>query len=419
MTRHWARPAAAVATGLLAALSAVRWGLARRALAGVPAPDRPAAVPASDVDVLVPIRSGDPLLAQRLAESAATLGGTRVHLLVDDDDVAAYAAAVFLAARAADLAGENERGAASRPGPTLPQAQAQAQPQVRVEVFPPPTPGHNPKVEKLAAAVERLSEDHDLRPVLVQLDDDTALPSGGLTGLLRGLDEAALATAIPVYLEQGSVWSRLVAGFVNGSALTTYLPMAQLAPPVSVNGMALAMRTADLTAVGGYAAIVTATCDDYALARAFRRRGLRIAQTAQPALLATTVPGPSEYLRLMRRWLLFAGEVVRRDASPRLLLLVALPSVLPLVALGAAALVPGRRARTTAVASALGVVVISQAGTWWLRRRWLTGTCAGPGAAGLASEVAAALLTPLHLLGTAGPRTVTWRGRRVRVGVGE
>ena len=418
MTRRWAGPAAAVATGLLAGLSGVRWALARRALAQTPAPTAAdPAFSASDVDVLVPIRSGDPLLARRLAESAATLGHARVHLLVDDDDAPAYAAAVSLAARSADLAGEAEHGGRGDSGAERPLAQ------VQVEVFPPPSPAHNPKVEKLAAAVERLSEDRDLRPVLVQLDDDTALPPGGLTGLLRGLDDAELATAIPVYLEQGSVWSRLVAGFVNGSALVTYLPMARLAPPVSVNGMALAMRTADLASAGGYAAIARATCDDYALARAFRRRGLRIAQTTQPVLLATTVVGPREYLRIMRRWLLFAGEVVRRDPSPRLLLEAGQPSLLPLAAVVTAALVPGRRARTTALAGALGTVAVAQTGTWWLRRTlWRKHRGAAPGgpsARGLALEIAAALLTPVHLLAAIGPRTVTWRGRRVCVGVGE
>ncbi|WP_454299446.1 hypothetical protein [Salana multivorans] len=145
MTRRWAGPAAAVATGLLAGLSGVRWALARRALAQTPAPTAAdPAFSASDVDVLVPIRSGDPLLARRLAESAATLGHARVHLLVDDDDAPAYAAAVSLAARSADLAGEAEHGGRGDSGAERPLAQ------VQVEVFPPPSPAHNPKVEKLA-----------------------------------------------------------------------------------------------------------------------------------------------------------------------------------------------------------------------------------------------------------------------------
>lgn len=386
----------ACATGALAVLTALRWELARRVLA-----ERPALMPApepfapGDVDVLIPVRAGDPLLAERLAASVASLGGARVHLLVDDDDAEARAVAAALAERS-----------------------------VVVEFFPPPTPGRNPKVEKLAAAVARIESRGDARQVLVQLDDDTSLPPGGLAGLLRGLssgadgsslDRAGLATAIPVYLEQGSVWSRLVAGFVNGSALVTYLPLARLAPPVSVNGMALAMRASDLARVGGYESIWAATCDDYALARAFRRHGLGIAQTAQPVLLATTVTGPGEYLRIMRRWLLFATEVVRRDASVSLLLMAGLPSVLPLGAVVLAALAP-RRSRGAAMVAALGVVVGSHAATRHLRH-----TFAGlqVSSAGLVYEVAAALLTPLHLLGTLGSRTVTWRGRRVRVGVGE
>lgn len=411
---------------LLAALSVARLALARRAvaeereLAGTPAP-----FAADEVDVLVPIRSGDELLGARLAASVASLTSARVHLLVDDDDRDGRRVAAEVAAGGADA---DDAGA-----------------DVRVEVFGPPAPGRNPKVDKLAAAVARIEAADGMRAVLVQLDDDTALPPGGLDGLLRGLDRAGLATAVPVYLEQGTVWSRLVAGFVNGSALTTYLPLARLGPPVSVNGMALAMRARDLAAVGGYDAIAGATCDDYALARAFRRAGLGIVQTAQPVLLATTVAGPGEYARLVRRWLLFAQEVVRRDASIRLVALAGLPAVLPLAAVALAALSP-RRSRALAIAGC--VVVAAQVGTWWLRRDvWRTtrrgaGASAGdvpsdggpaggfpvaggmpadggPSLRGLATEVVAALLTPVHLLGTLGSRTVTWRGRRVRVGVGE
>lgn len=410
-TRWWA-----TATVLLGALSVARLALARRAvaeereLAGTPA-----SFGADEVDVLVPIRSGDELLARRLAASVATLPSARVHLLVDDDDRDGCRVAAAIAAGGADADDDLAAAPAVEPRVTA---------DVRVEVFGPPAPGRNPKVDKLAAAVARIEAAGRTRAVLVQLDDDTALPPGGLAGLLRGLDRGGLATAIPVYLEQGTAWSRLVAGFVNGSALTTYLPLARLGPPVSVNGMALAMRARDLAAVGGYDAIAGATCDDYALARAFRRAGLGIVQTAQPVLLATTVAGPGEYARLMRRWLLFAQEVVRRDASIRLVALAGLPAALPLAAVVLAGLSPRPR-RALAVAGV--VVVASQAGTWWLRRDLWRTTLRAPGAPGdggpsprgLAAEVVAALLTPVHLLGTLGSRTVTWRGRRVRVGVGE
>lgn len=389
--------AAVTALVLLAAVTAARVLTARAALL---APTRSA--PVDDVTVLVAVRSGDPLLTDRLTLSVSTLAPARVLLLVDDDDPAGEAAA---------------RTAAAGRGRT------------EVVVFGPPPPGTNPKVHKLVGA------QHLCGPLVGLLDDDTVLPPGGLETLAGALDAAELVTGVPVYLEQGSLWSRLVAAFVNGSALVTYLPMARLGPPVSVNGMVVLTRRSDLESAGGFAAIATATCDDYALALAYRRHGMRIGQVAQPAYLTTTVDGPVAYLRLMRRWMLFAEQVVRRDLSARLVLCVVLPSVLPAVALGLSL-----AAGPVHVAATAAVLVLGALGTRDLRRlaggRPAAGTASASatparppaarktahGATGLVGvllEPVAALLAPVHLL-TAffGSRDVVWRGRRVRVGTG-
>ena len=393
--------AAVAALLLLLVVTAARVLSARAALVGLP--PAAATAPVADVTVLVAVRSGDPLLAGRLARSVDTLAPARVLLLVDDDDPAGESAA---------------RGAASGHG------------HVEVLLFGPPPPGANPKVHKLVGA------QHLCGPLVALLDDDTVLPPGGLATLVGALDSAELVTGVPVYLEQGSVWSRLVAAFVNGSALVTYLPMARLGPPVSINGMVVLTRRSDLEAVGGFDAVATATCDDYALALAFRRRGMRIGQVAQPAFLTTTVDGPVSYLRLLRRWMLFAEQVVRRDLSPRVVLCVVLPSVLPVVVLGLSL-----AAGPAYVAATLGALLLGALGTRHLRRLaterspaaatpestapgGLASSGATPdlGATGLAGvllEPVAALLAPLHLLtAVLGPRHVVWRGRRVRVGVG-
>lgn len=389
--------AAVAALVLLAAVTAARVLTAR---AGLLAPARSA--PVDDVTVLVAVRSGDPLLTDRLTLSVSTLAPARVLLLVDDDDPDGETAARTAAAG---------RGHAE------------------VVVFGPPPPGTNPKVHKLVGA------QHLCGPLVGLLDDDTVLPPGGLATLAGALDAAELVTGVPVYLEQGSLWSRLVAAFVNGSALVTYLPMARLGPPVSVNGMVVLTRRSDLESAGGFAAIATATCDDYALALAYRRHGMRIGQVAQPAYLTTTVDGPVAYLRLMRRWMLFAEQVVRRDLSARLVLCVVLPSVLPAVTLGLSL-----SAGPVHVAATVAVLVLGALGTRDLRRlaggRPAAGTASasaaparppaargtGHGATGLVGvllEPVAALLAPVHLLtAVLGSRDVVWRGRRVRVGTG-
>jgi ceramide glucosyltransferase len=366
--------AARAAVALLAVLQAGRLAVAARAVA--------APAPTGDVDgitVLVPVRSGDPLLATTLIRSTAALAPARVVLLADEDDPAGLAAA---------------------------EAARRAGPHVEVRRCPPPPAGANPKVHKLAEAAPGAGSR------LLLLDDDTVLPPGGLARLAGELRGADLVTGVPVYAEQGGLWSRLVAAFVNGSALPTYLPLARTGPPVTVNGMVLLTRQDALRAVGGLAAVVDATCDDYALARAYRAHGLRIVQSAQPVHLATTVAGPLAYARLMRRWLLFGSEVLRRDAGPRLAVLAVLPAALPALAVGLAAASRSPRA----LAAAAGVLAGSALGTRRLRRRLgRTGT----GALGVVLEPVAALLLPVHALAAAlGPRRVLWRGRSVAVGLG-
>lgn len=78
------------------------------------------------VTVLVPVRSGDPLLAATLAEQVQALTAARTVFLVDDDDAPARAAAEA--------------------------ARARAPRRVVVRSFERAAPGTNPKVAKLAAA---------------------------------------------------------------------------------------------------------------------------------------------------------------------------------------------------------------------------------------------------------------------------
>ncbi len=326
----------------------------------------------ADVTVLVPIRSGDPLLSASLAASVRTLAPARVELLADEDDPAGITAA---------------------------EDAAQGQAHVRVLRCCPPPPGVNPKVHKL---IDRAAAAPG--PVAL-IDDDTVLPATGLARLRGALgSEGGLVTGLPRYREQGGLWSRLVAAFVNGSAALTYLPLAD--HPVTVNGMVLLIDRRTLERIGGLGAVAEATCDDYALARAVRAAGGRIVQTTQWAEIATTVSGPGEYLRLMRRWLLFGTEVIRHDGTGRVLATAVLPALLPAVGLSAAALARSPRAAT-------GVLAALLAGSAAARR--LTG---GTRTGALLLPVAALLTPVLTLSAVLGPRRVRWRGRYVPVGSG-
>nr|WP_297425875.1 glycosyltransferase [uncultured Actinotalea sp.] len=330
------------------------------------------------ITVLVPIRSGDPLLAPTLAAQVDALDRAHVLLLVDDDDAAGHAAAQS--------------------------ARTRAPHRVAVRSFPPADPGTNPKVTKLAAAQPD-------EGVVVLLDDDTVLPRAALTRMVAALAHGDLVTGIPVYREQGTVWARLLAAFVNGGALLTHPVLARTGPPVTVNGMALVCRASTLARLGGLASIAHEVCDDYALARLVRSAGGRIVQTTVAHPVATTVASPGEYARIQRRWLLFAQQVVRGDLSAAMVVLVLVPSALPLLALVTTLAARSR----SAVAGAVGVGFAKALALRVLRRRL------HPGAGsrrGVLLEVVADVLTPLHLARAAvGGRTaVSWRDRQVVTG---
>lgn len=334
----------------------------------------PVAAPAGPVTVLVPVRSGDPLLGPTLAAQVDALTAARTVLLVDDDDAPGHAAAAA--------------------------ARARAPHRVVVRSFGCAAPGSNPKVAKLAAA-------QPTEGVLVLLDDDTVLPPDALDRMVAALDHGDLVTGVPAYREQGSVWSRLLAAFVNGGAVLTHPVLARVAAPVTVNGMALVCRAATLTALGGLASIAHEVCDDYALARLVRGAGGRVVQTTVSHPVATTVASARQYARIQRRWLLFAQQVVRGDLSAPMVGLVLLPSVFPLAALVAAVAARSR----LALAGVLGVGLTKAVLTRGLRRRLAPGPWSRRG---IALEVLADLLTPLHLAATAvGSRDVPWRDRQV------
>lgn len=377
-------------TAVFVALTAVRVGLAAVALrAEASAPVRAAgstvhtarAQGRGVVTVLQAIRSGDPLMPGMLAENLAHSPHAHFVWLVDADDPTALAV--------------TERLAATAPG------------RVDVVVTPPLVPGHNPKVAKFAAATPGTGD------VLAVLDDDTVLPPGALDEACDWLDRADLVTGIPLYREQGTVWSRLVAAFVNGSSLLTYLPLARVQPPVTINGMFYVTRRDVLDSLGGFAAIGDRLCDDYAIARLYRRHGHTVAQTAIAHPLATTVPDARAYARIMRRWLVFGTQVVRGDASLAMLGLVVLPAALPLV-VAAAGLLAGVTSGTWGVPAAAAAALLGKAGaTAALRRR--TGVIpVGP--AGILLEVVADVLLPVQLVAaTVGPARVEWRGRSLDV----
>ena len=370
----------AAAYGLLVA---IRLGLALRYVARPPyqsaiLPDKEA-VAVADVTVLQAILSGDPLLEDALRRNLCHHPETHFIWLIDETDAEGRRIATRLVAEA-------------------PAAR------IRIWLTPPVPQGINPKSFKLSLALPEAG------PIVVVLDDDTVLLPGALAhacGILAATD--GLVTGLPYYTVGTAGWSRLVMAFVNANALLTYLPPLFFQLPATINGMFYATRQRTLQRLGGFAAIEAELCDDYALAQLYRRQGLPVVQSTIMHPLATSVPSLGSYLQLMRRWMVFARRLFRSSLSLPVVVLVVVPSTLPLILLVLSLL----STQPGLVAAVLGVLLLKASILARVRRR-LIGTPESLGTVVL--EVVADLLQPLHLLhALLQPRRVQWRDKSIEL----
>jgi len=238
------------------------------------------------VSILQPILSGDPTLPATLAHNLAL--ETRCPLefvwLVDADDLPGQTICRELIARHPARA-------------------------IHLLVLPPAPQGFNPKTFKLVAGLDAARGD-----MICVLDDDTMLPGNGLEECSAFLDlpHVGLAFGLPYQVNFSNVWSSLVAYFVNGNSLLTYVPYAMLHDPVTINGMFYAARRQVLDAVGGFAGLEPILADDFAVADRFRQHGYRLAQAPVRHAINTQVPSARHYLSLVQRWFIFPRESLLR-----------------------------------------------------------------------------------------------------------
>jgi ceramide glucosyltransferase len=330
------------------------------------------ASPDVPVTIVQPILSGDPLLEATLQRNLAAHPLAEFLWMIDDDDEEAHR----IAARLALL-----------------------HPKLRVIVGPGPDDGENPKLAKLIRALPLVST-----PRLIVLDDDTFLPADSR------LPAGDLVTGLPVFSARASIYERLIGGFVNGSALLTYLPAAYLKLQRSINGMIYAVNTEQFRALGGFAAAGHDLTDDYSVARLYLRHGLAVTQSAAPALVAMTVSSAGHYVRIMRRWMIFASHYLRDNFTPATVFWIGLPGILPLVGT-VAAVIEGRAVLWAAML--LGKALLNRI----LLCRILRATSAP---ADLLFECIADLTVPLWMtIACIQPHRLTWRTRRIELSSGE
>ena len=315
-----------------------------------------------DVTIVQTILSGDPLLEPTLERNLDAHPEAQFLWMIDEEDTEAWRI-----------------------------ARKCARPRLQAQACPPPRNGENPKLVKLIRALELVTTQR-----LTVLDDDTILPGP--------LPSGALVTGLPVFTAKGSIYERLIGGFVNGSALLTYLPAARLGLQRTINGMIYSVDAHQLRSLGGFAAAGHELTDDYAVARLYTSNRLSITQSTAAAFVAMTITGPGHYVSVMRRWMIFAARYFGDNATVATTFWIALPGLLPLV---------GFLLQPTVWAVLLPMkALLNRALLWHVTGFLSTGL-------DLVFECAADLLTPFWtLLAFVRPRRLTWRTRKIEVDAG-
>ncbi len=243
------------------------------------------------ISILQPILSGDPTLPACLEHNLTFRSRyPREYIwLVDSDDLVGQRLCQDLVARYPESA-------------------------IQLLILPPPAERQNPKMVKLTAGANIAKGD-----VICVLDDDTQLPDEGLEQCIPFLDRpgVGLAFGLPYYISFSTLWSSLVAYFVNSNSLLTYIPYISLTEPFTINGMFYAIKRNVFDIVGGFNGLEGALADDFAVAQHFRAHGYRLAQTPLRHGISTYVTGPRHYLSLMQRWFIFPRESLMRHTNRR------------------------------------------------------------------------------------------------------
>lgn len=339
------------------------------------------------VSILQPILSGDPTLWRCLAANLAARSGYERQFLwlVDDNDPQAITGCQQLIAQHPNV-------------------------NVRLLIYPPPPDGVNPKMFKLIAGLQQATGE-----LVAVLDDDTMLPDHAWEQIAPYLDQpkVGLVFGLPYYVNFSNLYSALVAAFVNGFGLLTYVPYTFLHTPLTINGMFYLLKRSMLAQIGGFAGLESQLCDDYAVAQHLRAAGYQIVQTPLRHAISTQVTDWRAYLRLMTRWLIFPQVSLMRNADfgEQLLfyLFAFVPTFVPLLLLIALLLYPSLWLAGTLLAYCL----LSGGIAWHLNRRYLgkaTPTWALP------LLLLIYFLLPLHTLwALLAPRRINWRGHVLAV----
>ncbi|MBL1226371.1 glycosyltransferase [Enterococcus sp. BWR-S5] len=331
--------------------------------------------------IVQPILSGDPRLRQDLEKNLANTRTMRFIWLLDKQDQTAQ----DIAAAILENPTYNER--------------------TKCLLLDEVPDRINPKSFKLQQGLAAIQTEYT-----IVLDDDSVIDFQRFSemSVYEQRRDEFLVTGIPYNDGQTDFWSRLVAGFVNSNSLVTYFPMAYRNETNTVNGMFYIIKTELLRKYHVFESIQEELCDDLAVAEYLMEQGVQLVQSSIPCNVRTTLDNPQQYVRLMKRWLLFATIYMNRHRSLNLLLLVVLPSLLPTLLLLISIAVGGIAPLVVVGLMGVKAFVMKQ-----YREKVFS---IHEGASAAFYEVLNDFLLPLLYLYTLlTPSVILWRNRKIRV----
>jgi ceramide glucosyltransferase len=277
-------------------------------------------------------------------------------------------------------------------------------PNIKVVLCPPCPEGINPKLFKFYQARKQIERDF-----VIVLDDDTFLPMETCRALIDGLQHYGLVTGLPCYMPGSSLPSRLLAQFVNSNAAMTYLPLAPIMEPITINGMCYALKRDTLIRLDYFGPLLGHLTDDLAVARSLLIMGENILQIPRHQLIQTNLSSISAYMRQMHRWFFFALLLLRSERPTMKALILLLQGIHPFLLLClivSTALMP-----TMIHLSILGIVIALRSAAILVLQIITTGSSRHSPLLSLLSEI----LQPIHLMHAAISNRIRWRTRHYRV----
>ena len=179
----------------------------------------------------------------------------------------------------------------------------------------------NPKVYKI------IQTEKFWRKYVVILDDDTAVNTEELENIDKKLLETSIMTGIPYYLKAGSIWGDMVRAYVNSNSIYNYFTSAFLGGNRTINGMSYIFKSEKVISLKLYQKIRQKLCDDYEFAKIAAENGIKIYQSVISCKLNTEIKDPRTFLRLMRRWHIFANHYIKENLDMGIFIFSIIPFI--------------------------------------------------------------------------------------------